>query len=241
MLNNEINDILNEKRKVQKQKSIKNQMIVPTVRGNVKKKGKKAIKNKTNFPPKKVKINFIGNFGLDKRNKFIKNKNNKKISKIELGSTGLNNINKIKKYNKNKNVGILKVNNNNKSFKNSLYTQKINNNMKIKYNDYELNSFDYRNAIFYDKRSFGEYYLSLIKSKNPIIFSFCPRKDYNSIIIRSCIFNLSFSIYYAINFAFFTDEIMHHIYEESGKYDILFFLPKILISFFASNLTNISF
>ena len=67
-----------------------------------------------------------------------------------------------------------------------------------------------------------------------IIFSFCPRKDYNSIIIRSCIFSLSFSIYYAINFAFFTDEIMHKIYEDGGKYDILYFMPKILISFFIS-------
>ena len=53
-------------------------------------------------------------------------------------------------------------------------------------------------------------------------------------IIKSCIFSLSFSIYYAVNFIFFTDNIMHKIYEEGGKYDIIFFLPKIAISFFAS-------
>ena len=53
-------------------------------------------------------------------------------------------------------------------------------------------------------------------------------------VIKTCIFSLSFSIYYAINFAFFDDSIMHKIYEIGGKYDILFFLPKILISFFAS-------
>ena len=85
-----------------------------------------------------------------------------------------------------------------------------------------------------DKRTFWEYYLSLIKTKNIIIFSFCPRKDYNSIIIRSCIFSLSFAIYYAINFAFFNDEIMHKIYEDGGKYDIIYFIPKIIISFFVS-------
>ena len=59
-------------------------------------------------------------------------------------------------------------------------------------------------------------------------------KDYNSIIIRSCIFSLSFSIYYASNFAFFNDEIMHEIYEAGGKYDIIYFIPKITISFAAS-------
>ena len=87
--------------------------------------------------------------------------------------------------------------------------------------------------MLYDKRTCCKYYISLIKAKNLIIFSFCPVKDYNSIIIKSCIFSLSFSIHYAINFAFFNDEIMHEIYEVGGKYDILYFLPKIGISFAA--------
>ena len=105
---------------------------------------------------------------------------------------------------------------------------------KIIYNDYELNSFDYKNALLYDERTCCQYYWSLIKIKNPIIFSFCPVKDYNSIIIKSCIFSLSFSIYYAINFFFFNDEIIHDIYENGGKYDIIYFLPKIAISFAAA-------
>ena len=53
-------------------------------------------------------------------------------------------------------------------------------------------------------------------------------------IIKSCIFSLSFSIYYAANFAIFNDEIMHEIYETGGKYDIMLFIPKIAISFAAS-------
>ena len=109
--------------------------------------------------------------------------------------------------------------------------QKINSKIKIVYSDYELNTLEYKYAILHDKRTCGEYYCSLIKTKNPILFSFCPRKDYNSIIIRSCIFSLSFSIYYAVNFAFFTDEILHQIYEDGGKYDVVYFLPKITISF----------
>ena len=139
-------------------------------------------------------------------NKNIKSKNNKNA--------------------RNKNIGNLsakpKLNNNNIT------------NIKISYNDYDLNSFDYRNAVLYDKRSCCQYYLSLLKEKNLIIFSFCPRKDYNSMIIKTCIFSLSFSIYYAANFAFFNDEIMHEIYETGGKYDIILFIPKIAISFAAS-------
>ena len=106
--------------------------------------------------------------------------------------------------------------------------------MEITYNDFELNSFDYIKAVLYDKRTCFQYYLSLVKRKNLIIFSFCPIKDYNSIIIKSCIFSISFSIYYAINFAFFNDEIMHDIYEVGGKYDIIYFIPMIVISFAAS-------
>ena len=124
--------------------------------------------------------------------------------------------------------------NSNKNGKKISSGKKSSKKMKKRYNDFELNSLEYEEAILIDERTFGEYYFALIKFKNAIIFSFCPRNDYNSIIIRSCIFSLSFSIYYAINFTFFTDEIMHQIYENGGKYDILYFIPKIVISFFAS-------
>ena len=72
-----------------------------------------------------------------------------------------------------------------------------------------------------------------------LIFSFCPIKDYNTIIIKSCIFTLSFSIYYTINFAIFDNDVIHKIYEEGGKYNILYFLPKISISFGISHIIYI--
>ena len=110
----------------------------------------------------------------------------------------------------------------------------------MSFNDYEFNSLDYNEALFYDKRTYCQYYFSLIKRKNIIFFSFCPSKDYNSIIIRSCIFSISFSIQYAINLAFFDDKIMYTIYAIGGIYDIIYFIPKITISFFGSYcLTNI--
>ena len=98
---------------------------------------------------------------------------------------------------------------------------------------------DYEDAIKYDKRSFCEYYISLLKRKHPLLFGFCPFKDYNSIIIKSCIFFLSFGIYYAINFVFFNENMIHKIYEDGGKYNIFYFLPTLSISFAISHVLTI--
>jgi hypothetical protein len=66
---------------------------------------------------------------------------------------------------------------------------KIENNHKNEtFNDYELFSFSYTNALIYDKRTFFEYYISLIRTKHPIIFSFIPMNDYNSILIKISLF-----------------------------------------------------
>ena len=70
----------------------------------------------------------------------------------------------IKSKNNNKNTRNKNIGNLNAKLK----LNNINNitNIKISYNDYELNSFDYRNAALYDKRSCCQYYLSLLKEKN---------------------------------------------------------------------------
>ena len=86
----------------------------------------------------------------------------------------------------------------------------------------------------YDHRTFSQYYKSLIKAKHPIIFSFIPRKDYNIMIIKLCLFVLSFCIYYLVNSFFFNKETIHQIYEDGGSYNFLYFLPQILLSFIIS-------
>ena len=98
---------------------------------------------------------------------------------------------------------------------------------------------NYSEAILIDKRSCCDYYLSLIKTKHPLIFGFCPIKDYNTFPIKSCICFLSLGIYYTSNFVFFNEETIHDIYLEEGKYDILYFLPNIGISFAISHFFTI--
>ena len=105
--------------------------------------------------------------------------------------------------------------------------------------DYEINSLPYKEAIKYDKRTYFEYYLSLIRSKHPLISTFCLLKDFNNLIIKINIFFLSFTIYFGINSIFFNNSVIHKIYEKEGKYDIIDVLPGIFISFIISYTINI--
>ena len=102
--------------------------------------------------------------------------------------------------------------------------------------DYELNNYSYKDALEKDKRTIMEYYMSLIRLKHPIVFSFFPIKDYNTMIIKIDIFLISFAVCYAMNALFFNEKTIHQIYEDKGKYNLLYFLPKIILSFILSHI-----
>ena len=51
---------------------------------------------------------------------------------------------------------------------------------------------------------------------NLLLFSFFIKDDYNSQIIKICLFFFSFALYFAINTLFFNDSTMHKIYENEG-------------------------
>jgi hypothetical protein len=97
-------------------------------------------------------------------------------------------------------------------------------------NDYEMNSLSYKEAKKYDKRNFYQYYLSLIRTNQLIIFTFYTKDDYNSRIIKICFFFTSFSLYYTIKALFFNDSVMHVIYLNKGVYDFIYQLPQIIYS-----------
>jgi hypothetical protein len=109
---------------------------------------------------------------------------------------------------------------------------KIRNKVIKKYTDYEMNSFNYKEALQYDKRAYLQYYFSLIKVKVPFLFAFYPTVDFNLKIIKICLFFLFFVIYFAVNTLFFTNNTIHQIYKDGGKYNFPYFFPKILYSFF---------
>ena len=100
----------------------------------------------------------------------------------------------------------------------------------MKYNEGEINDLKYEKALIYDNRNFCGYYFSLIKTKHDLIFSFCYNEDYNSKIIKIDLFFINFVMNFAVNALFFTDDSMHKIYEEQGKFQFLYQLPQIIYS-----------
>jgi len=110
----------------------------------------------------------------------------------------------------------------------SIYKKSVNN--YIDYNEYELNNLEYKEALKFDKRNSFQYYLSLLKKRNALIFTFYTKNDYNSRYIKMCTFFFSFALYFAINAFFFNDATMHKIYKDQGNFDFIYQIPQILYS-----------
>ena len=114
-----------------------------------------------------------------------------------------------------------------------------NNKNFLNYNDYELNSFSYENALKIDKRTYFEYYISLLKTKHLLIFTFFNNNDYNSKTIKICLFLFSFALFYTVNALFFTESEMHKIYVDEGEYKFIYQIPQIIISTIISSILRI--
>ena len=97
----------------------------------------------------------------------------------------------------------------------------------------------YKEAILKDKRVFIQYYWSLLKKGDLILFSFIPNNDYNSMIIKISLFFFSFRLYYTINALFFTDSTMDKIYDDFGEYDFIYQIPKLLYTNLICSVINI--
>ena len=80
--------------------------------------------------------------------------------------------------------------------------------------------------------------MSLIKKKQLFIFTFYTKNDYNSSIIKICLFLFSFALYFIVNALFFNDSTMHKIYEDQGKYVLIYQIPQILYSTIISIFIN---
>ena len=76
----------------------------------------------------------------------------------------------------------------------------------------------------------------LLRAKHPIIFSFIPSKDYNSMIIKVDLFLIGFGVIYAMNALFFNESTIHQIYQDKGAYNFGYFLPKIILSFLIAHI-----
>lgn len=106
-------------------------------------------------------------------------------------------------------------------------------------NDEELNDLDYEIACLLDKRTYCQYYYSLLKKDQLIIFTFIINDDYNLRQIKIILFIVSFSLSFTDNAFFFSDETMNKIYEDNGTFNIIVQLPQIFYSSLVSSIIDI--
>ena len=79
----------------------------------------------------------------------------------------------------------------------------------------------------------------MLKKKHLILFTFWPQNDFNLFAIKVSLFLLSFGLYFTINGFFFSDDSMHKLYEDKGKYNIVYRIPQILFSTIISAVINV--
>ena len=190
----------------------------------------------SNFEAKnKNKDNKIFSFyeNEEKNNSANNNNNNSKniinnnvvIYNMPIPNSSINIINS--KKSKNKKLNLFK--------KNKFYRNKI---MKNNLNDLELNTLEYQLALKLDKRTYIQYYFSLLKKKHLILFTFLPIIDYNLLSIKITLFLLSISLFFTINGFFFSDNTMHNVFESNGSYDLINQIPFIIYSFLITYVIN---
>ena len=200
---------------------------------------KKNKKRNKNFPPKKKSKNptiftkVDNNDSSSLTNIFMKNITSNKVNNKLNRNDILLNTNKKKNNKKEyKTKKKLKLTNHSRIYQNKGY-------MKKNFIENELNKMRYEEAIIYDKRTYCQYYCSLIKIKHLILFTFFSQNDYNLFYIKLCLLLFSFSIYFIINGFFFVDETMNKIYNDKGKLDLLYQIPQIFYSLLISSIINL--
>ena len=220
---------------------------------NVKKKSKKKIKNGLNnveVPPKKerkrkncqsvpgsiekkkrIKVNSIKNNFEQNRSETVGNLIRNKKIKSKIKDENIDN--KIEnKYDNKKSKFETGGDINNNSLEN-------NNHKIIKFTDTELDDLDFEKAIIYDNRTYLQYYWSILKQSQLILFTFFPIEDYNLVYAKIALFIISFGLFFTINGFFFSDDTMHKVYEDKGEFDIIYQIPQIFYSSIISNLFNV--
>ena len=195
------------------------------------------------YPPIK-KISFLKYFSISfngennkkkikKRNDIIDFDNKKKIA------------NEIRIYPNHTSKNIFD-NIHNKKFNDLNLEEKLNSNKKeneiIKkqeYSDFELNELGYLKAIELDKRSFFQLYWAFLKREHLFIFTFITCDDYNLLSVKLSRFIFLVVTNMALNVFFFSDDSMHKLFLNYGKYDFFQQIPQITYSTIISQMIEV--
>ena len=129
---------------------------------------------------------------------------------------------------------------NNEQTKNKLQKREnMNKKEEEQLSDFELNDLEYLEAIELDKRQFGQIYWATLKREHIILFTFFSCNDYNIIYVKLTRFFFLIGTDMAMNVLFFSDDSMHKIYLNYGKYDFVQQILQILYSTAISQLLEV--
>ena len=201
------------------------------------------------FPP--IKKNHVVKLSINQYN-INNNNNNKKKNRItkKKFNIDLSNHNNLKEsvvvYSSSVNRNLVKNKLNIDKYENIKIKDafKINRietekNVEKVYSDFELNELEYIEAIKYDKRSFCQVYWATLKREHLIIFTFFNCHDYNLLAIKLSRFLFLLVGDMALNVFFFSDDSMHKIFLNYGKYDFFQQIPQITYSTIISQIIEV--
>ena len=229
--NNNINNISNSKNKILSKNAL-----------NFKNRGKNKLKkfNNKNATNLRKKPLFKMNFKQSKKsnpNKKKEQSNIRKVRKPDNKAKEENDLIKKIKLEEKMNRKYKKYNYIFNKFKNSTEIYELHKKI-YKKTDNELNNLSYKDALKYDKRTYFKYYFSLIRSKHLFFFSFYPKFDFNSRILKLYLFFFKFATYFFVNALFFNDETMGKINIDRGSFNFIYNLPQIIYSTIISTIIN---
>ena len=244
-----INNFRNYNSKKRTSKILKNQSTEYLVNVSLKNDNRNSIQKNISGPPKIVRRKIKAKSSISINNNLLNSNNNKLIDSQSYGNISsyiennqIININSKKTFKKDKfddtdkykSKIVEKKSKEKEKYDNDIEDKSIYINM----NDQELNTLKYEKALIYDKRSYFQYYWSLLKKKHLMLFTFYPQNDYNLITLKISLFLLGFYLYFTINVFFFSDDSMHKVYVDRGIYNFVYQIPQILYSSIASAIIN---
>ena len=182
---------------------------------------------------------FQNNISHNIKNKIPSNPKKKKKSKSKYKKK-----NKEKKI-KNKLTKNLNFSSNNAIFNsarknlNNIKNSQIEEKENKRLDKFELNQLEYEEAIFFDKRAFINIYWDILCREHIIIFTFFICNDYNISFIKYARFIFLFTTDMAMNVFFFSDESMHKIYLNYGKFNFIQQIPQVIYTAIISQLLEV--
>ena len=108
----------------------------------------------------------------------------------------------------------------------------------FKFSNEQINEMNYEQSLKYDKRNILQMYYSFLMYSQLIIFTFLNKTDYNVKVLKIQLFFFAIIIFIVFNTLFYSDNDVSHTYQNKGKFDFLYTLPKTIFSSLISAVIN---